>query len=200
MTEVQKHGFIFEDWVKNILGVQELAYKYTQKWDIPGETPISVKCIGLTNALELGSAVRIWEINEIFTLVVGRWEQVGFKKIIRSIDEIDITLEILKAMKGDISLEEIKNFDKKIKTFPTGEVGQKQGIEFAEKWKNERKNKIGLLTITHKIDSKNQRRIQCNLNYNNYIKLFGAPSTRTEFRGHEFVQEIDHGPRVFNEK
>jgi len=200
MVEVQSHGFVFEDWVKSILGVKELAYNYTQKWDIQGETPISVKFMGLTNALEFGSTVRIWEINETFTLVVGRWEQVGFKKLIRSIDEIDITPEILKEMRGDISLEEIRSFDKKIKTFPVGKVGQKQGIEFARSWKAERKDRIGLLTITHKIDSKNQRRIQCNLNYNNYVKLFGAPSMKVEFRGREFIQEINHGPRVFNEK
>ena len=99
MTEVQNHGFVFENWVKAILGVKELAYNYTQKWDIQGETPISVKCMGITNALEFGSTVRIWEINKTFTLVVGRWEQVGFKKIIRSIDEIDITPEILKKMR-----------------------------------------------------------------------------------------------------
>jgi hypothetical protein len=200
MTEVQNHGFVFENWVKTVLGVKELAYNYTQKWDIQGETPISVKCMGITNALEFGSTVRIWEINETFTLVIGRWEQVGFKKIIRSIDEIDITPKILKKMRGDISLEEIKKFDKKIKTFPAGKVGQKQGIEFAKMWKTERKDKIGLLTITHKIDSKNQRRIQCNLNYNNYIKLFGQPSKKYEFRGHIFNQEIDHGPRKFNDK
>ena len=103
-------------------------------------------------------------------------------------------------MRGDISLEEIKEFDKKIKTFPAGKVGQKLGIEFAKQWKAERKDRIGLLTITHKIDSKTQRRIQCNLNYSNYIKLFGAPPIKTEFREYKFIQEIDHDPRVFNEK
>jgi len=200
MTEVQNHGFVFEDWIKSVLGVAELAYNYTQKWDIPGETPISVKCMGLTNALEFGSTVRMWEINETFTLVVGRWEQVGFKKLIRSIDEIDITPEILKKMRGDILLEEIVAFDKKIKTFPAGKVGQKQGIEFAERWKDERRGRIGLLTITHKIDSKSQRRIQCNLNFNNYIELFGRPSGKINFRGHVFNQEINHGPRIFNDK
>ncbi len=109
-------------------------------------------------------------------------------------------MEILKKMRGDILAEEIKEFDKKIKNFPAGKVGQKHGIEFAKKWKAERKDRMGLLTITHKIDSKAQRRIQCNLNYNNYIKLFGAPSMKTEFRGHRFIQEINHGPRIFNEK
>src|SRR3989344_2616825 len=133
MTEVQNHGFVFENWVKSILGVKELAYNYTQKWDIQGETPISVKFMGLTNALEFGSTVRIWEINEPFTLVVGRWEQVGNEKIVRSIDEITITPAILKKMKGSIALEEIKDFDKLIKKFPAGEKGQEEGISFAKK-------------------------------------------------------------------
>lgn len=200
MTEVQKHGFIFENWVKGVLGVKKLASKYTQKWDIPGETPISVKCMGLTNALEFGSSVRMWEINETFTIVVGRWKQVKNKKTIKSIDEIDITPEILIKMRGKITLEEIKDFNNKIKFFPAGKDGQKKGIEFAQKWKKDRKNKMGLLTITHKIDSKKQRRIQCNLNYANYIKLFGRPSDKIEFRGHVFNRKIDHESRKFNNK
>lgn len=198
MSEVQNHGFIFEDWVKTVLGLKELACNYTQKWDIPGTTPISVKCMGLTNALEFSSAVRIWEINEPFTIIIGRWQQIDDKKIIKSIDEINITLEILKKMRGEITLEELKEFDNKIKSFPAGKDGQKSGIEFANKWKAERKDRMGLLTITHKIDSKNQRRIQCNLNYKNYIKLFGQPSEKVEFRGSLFDKIIDHPARTFN--
>lgn len=198
MTEVQNHGFIFEDWVKDVLGVRELASNYTQKWDVPGETPVSVKCMGLTNALEFGSTVRIWEINETFTLVIGRWQQVGNKKIIKSIDEIDIRPSDLAELRGAITLEEVKELDAVVKSFPPGKQGQKAGIEFSKKWKIDRKDRMGLMTITHKIDSKSQRRIQCNLNYNNYIKLFGKPSMKVEFRGKIFDQEIDHGPRQFN--
>lgn len=198
MAEVQNHGFVFENWIKKVLKVDKLATNYTQKWDVSGETPISVKFMGLTNALEFGSTVRIWEIEEKFTLVLGRWKQVENKKIVRSIDEIDIRPDDLNEMKGKITLEEIKEFDKLIKSFPAGKGGQKQGITFAKKWKEERKNRIGLLTITHKIDSKNQRRIQCNLNFNNYVKLFGQPSMKVKFRGVKFDQEINHGPRTFN--
>ena len=67
MSEVQNHGFVFENWIKKVLGVNKLATNYTQKWDVPGETPVSVKFMGLTNALEFGSTVRIWEINESFS-------------------------------------------------------------------------------------------------------------------------------------
>lgn len=198
MAEVQNHGFVFENWVKKILGVHKLATNYTQKWDIPGETPISVKFMGLKNALEFGSTVRIWEIDETFTLVIGRWEQMGNKKLVRSIAEIDIRPDDLERMKGKLTLKEIREFDQKIKSFPAGKEGQKEGIKFAKKWKTDRKDKMGLLTITHKIDSKNQRRIQCNLNYNNYVKLFQEPPVEIKFRGYEFNQEINHGPRTFN--
>ncbi|MCG2694542.1 hypothetical protein L6261_00445 [Candidatus Parcubacteria bacterium] len=200
MAEVQNHGFIFENWIKKILGVEKVASKYTQKWDIPNKIPVSVKFMGLTNALEFGSTVRIWEINKPFILVIGRWKQTGDKKIIKSIDEINITPEILSMMKGEITLEEIKEFDKIIKKFSAGKKGQKEAIEFAKKWKSQRKDKMGLLTITHKIDSKNQRRIQCNLNYRNYIKLFKEPSHEVKFKGEIFDQEINHGARIFNKK
>jgi hypothetical protein len=198
MVEVQNHGFLFENWVKNVLKVDKLATNYTQKWDIEGKVPISVKFMGLTNALEFGSAVRIWEINEPFILIIGRWEQVNDMKIVRSIDEIKITTDHLNIMKGNITLEEIKEFDMKIKSFPSGKEGQKNGIFFANKWKQERKKRMGLLTITHKIDSKNQRRIQCNLNYKNYFKIFNQLSMNDEFKGVKFNQNIIHGPRIFN--
>jgi hypothetical protein len=200
MTEVQGHGFFFENWVKFVLGVKDLAFNYTQKWDIPGKTPVSVKFMGIKNAIEFGSALRMWEIKESFTLIVGRWVQVGSRKIVRSIDEIEITPEILEKMKGGISIEEIKEFDQKIKSFPAGKLGQKDGIAFAKIWKSERRNRMGLLTITHKIDSKDQRRIQCNLNFKNYLELFGPPSKKIELRGIIFNQQISHGPRKFNKK
>lgn len=198
MSEVQKHGFIFEDWVKLVLGVDNLAVNYTQKWDIPGELPISVKCMGFNNALEFGSAIRIWEIDKPFTLVLARWEQCNCQKRIISIDEITITLDNLKEMKGDITLEELREFDRIIKRFRPGKDGQKEGILFAKNWKRERAGKMGLLTITHKIDSKAQRRVQCNLNFSSYLKLFGNPSMNVSFRGASFNDLIDHGPRVFN--
>lgn len=200
MPEVQEHAFIFENWIKKILGVENLATNYTQKWDIPGVVPISVKFMGINNAVEFSSTVRIWEINEPFTLVLGRWKQVDSQKIVVSIDEITITLNDLEKMRGLITLQEIKDFDKKIKSFPAGKDGQKEGIEFAKKWKKDREDRMGLLTITHKIDSKNQRRIQCNLNSKNYIKLFGKPSEKPEFRGNIFNDIINHSPRKFNKK
>ena len=200
MTENQGHGFTFEGFIKKILKVDHLAYNYTQKWDISNKIPISVKFMGVKNALEFGSTVRIWEINEPFILVIGRWKQLESKKVIVSVDEIKITKDILNKMRGSITLNEIKMFDQKIKKFSKGPIGQKEGILFARQWKKERKDRMGLLTITHKIDSKDQRRIQCNLNKKNYLSLFGEPSMKTTFKGQQIPIEIENGPRIRNKK
>ncbi len=200
MAEVQKHGFAFENWVKTIFKVAHLVSKYTQEWDIAGKIPVSIKTAGFRNALEFGSTVRIWSATKPFLLIVGRWKQNGNAKNIISIDEIKITPVLLKKMKGNISLSEIKEFDKKIKSFPAGKEGQKQGIKFATEWKKARADRLGLLTITHKIDSKTQRRIQCNLNYKNYVKLFGEPCNKINLRGKKFDIEMNFGPRTFKSK
>ncbi|MDO8563679.1 MAG: hypothetical protein Q7R87_01585 [Nanoarchaeota archaeon] len=198
MSEVQSHGFTFERWIKNVLNVDEPASKYTQKWDILDKIPISIKCMGKSNALELSSAIRFWENDKPFLLIIGRWEQVGAHKTIISIDEILIGDEIMNKLRGSLTLKELKEFNSKIISFPAGKKGQKEGIIYANKWKNENANKIGLITITHKIDSKNQRRLQCNVNYQNYLKIFGQPSWRPLFRGQIFEGTIDSTSRVFN--
>lgn len=199
MVEVQKHGFTFEGWIKEILGVDKTG-KYTQKWDIPGKIPISVKFIGKTNALELSSAVRFWENERPFLLIVGRWEQIGNNKKIVSIDELMIDKKILTKLKGNLNLKELKEFNKKIVSFPNGRDGQREGIAYAKKWKKENAHKIGLITLTHKIDSKDQRRLQCNINYKNYLKLFGQPSGNTTFKGQSFNGVINSPKRVLNKK
>ena len=198
MSEVQNHGFTFENWIKKILCADQPDCKYTQKWDIPGKIPISVKCIGKTNALELSSAVRFWENEKPFLLIVGRWEQFGNSKKIVSIDELMIDEHILRKLKGLLTLVELKEFNTKIVSFPAGKEGQKEGIAYAKKWKKEHSGKIGLITLTHKIDSKNQRRLQCNINYQNYLKLFGNPSPKSLFRGQLFDGVISSSKRVFN--
>lgn len=199
MTEVQEHGFIFENWIKKILNIDHLASNYTQKWDIPGELPISVKCMGAFNALEFSSAERMWEIDGDFLLVVARWKQIGPNKIIISIDELLFNKAILKKLRGDITLDELRAFNDKIKSFPPGRVGQEAGSAFAEQWKRVNSHKMGLLNIAAKLDSKTQRRVQCNLNYSNYVNLFGKPSGNLTFRRHKFEQIIKSGPRSFHE-
>ncbi len=199
MTKVQEHGFIFENWIKKILNIDHLASNYTQKWDIPGELPISVKCMGEYNALEFSSAERMWEIDGDFLLIVARWKQIGPNKIITSIDELLFNKIILKKLRGDITLDELRTFNDKIKSFPSGRAGQEAGSAFAEQWKRGNSHKMGLLNIAAKLDSKKQRRVQCNLNYSNYVSLFGEPSGNLTFRGHRFEQVIRSGPRSFHE-
>jgi hypothetical protein len=154
--------------------------------------------MGAQNALEFSSAERIWEIDSDFLVVVARWIQLGHHKIITSIDELIFNDRIMKELRGDITLNELRAFNNKIKSFPPGRPGQLAGSAFAEEWKSVNNHKMGLLNIAAKLDSKAQRRVQCNLSYSNYVKLFGKPSGSLIFRGHKFDQAIKSSSRTFN--
>ena len=198
MPEVQKHGFDFEKKILSILNVEKEVYN--SKYGINCPCPISIKYVGHTNSIGFGSVPRFWTIQPPLNLIVGRWYQEGaFKKII-SIDEYILNLERLNIMKGAILAEEICEFDNKLKIFSGGKDGQILAQVYAEKWKAEHKDRFGVLNIAPKIDSKNQRRVQCDLSYNKLIKLFGNISMKPIFRGVEFIEMFKSEQRKFNKR
>jgi len=182
MSEVQKHGFIFEDKVLNILGIEKNTY--TNKWDACiNNKNISIKCIGRNNAVELGSLQRFWGA-EPFTMIIGWWEQVdGFHKKITGVDELDFTEEILKKLKGNLTNLDIISAVNTLTlaSFPVGE--HEKARSWFKNWKKEYKDKMGLLTLTGKVDSSSQRRWQCSINKTNYKKLFSERSNIYTYNG-----------------
>ncbi len=87
MAEVQRHGFDFENWVKQTF-FAEFNASYTQKWDVPGEAnrsvniskefhhlPVSVKTCKFGSPIGFGDALRQYTNNEDFLLIVGFWKQ-----------------------------------------------------------------------------------------------------------------------------
>ena len=91
MTEVQSHGFVFEDWVKNTFFS---GYKggYSDKWDIPcefnkkyGGIPVSIKTAKYGSTIGLGDACRQFDTKENFLMIVGFWKQEGrYKRIVNA--------------------------------------------------------------------------------------------------------------------
>ena len=168
MTERQKHGFIFESKIKELFFITT-DISYTAKWDFfYKDKPVSVKCIKENAAVELSSLLRFYENTEPFTLVVGRHNN----NIISTVQEVEVTNEILSALKGSISLEAIRDAcdTLTLANFPEG--SHEAARAYFKHWKNLNKHKLGLLTITGKVDSKKQRRWQCNINNTNWNKLF----------------------------
>lgn len=165
MSERQKHGFNFENAVKEVLGVDE-EKSYTAKWDI-GDS-ISVKFIREGGAIDMGSMPRVVKalMEKDFTMILGRHKD----KVCTEVYELVFDERVRKALLGSISLNSIEELDIVIKAFPRGK--HEEAREYAKFWKKINKDKFGLLSPAPKIDSHTQRRIQCTINNSNLKKLF----------------------------
>src|SRR5215207_8843871 len=80
--EVQQHGLMFESWVRDTFFGGYQPSSYTQKWDIPasanvrfGGVPVNPKAARYGSAVDLGDALRQFDIAESFILVIGFWRQ-----------------------------------------------------------------------------------------------------------------------------
>lgn len=88
--EVQHHGLVFEQWVRATFFEDYQPADYTQHWDIPaaanrqhGGVPVNPKLCKHGTAVDLGDALRQFDIGEPFNLVIGFWRQeVGNKRIV----------------------------------------------------------------------------------------------------------------------
>ena len=86
--EVQVHGLVFETWVRETFFNGYRSNDYTGKWDVPGEAnrladpaltglPVNPKAVRYGASIGLGDALRQYDVDEPFVLVVGCWRQVG---------------------------------------------------------------------------------------------------------------------------
>jgi len=162
--EIQGHGFNFETQVKKRISeiIQGVDIPYTEKWDIP---PVSVKSFKMDPKRKIGkiffgSAESIFENKDAFILVLIGYEQIGVQKVVIFSDAVLVTKKALSLLKGELSLDEIKNIGRKLKTFKKGE--HKEARVWSE-LKRAEINKKSVFQINFKIDSKAQRRIQCSL-------------------------------------
>lgn len=170
MTERQIHGFNFEHRIKDILNIYE-EKPYTSKWDIGSN--ISIKFISTTGTVDMGSVIHIFESFETpnWSMILGRHSN----KVCTDVYELQFTKDICDKLKGSLTLKDVKEFDRAIKTFSKGH--HEEARQFAKQWKIDNKAKTGLLTIQPKIDSKTQRRVQCGINQTNLRKLFSLETT-----------------------
>ena len=181
MSERQNHGFKFQAEIEQLFGVAPSSY--TAKWDIENSnTLISVKMIKNSGAIELGSLLRFYENISPFTMIIA-WH--NNSKIV-GVESVEFTEDILKLLKGSLSLEEITTAHKtlSIANFPLG--SHELARAYFKEWKQLNKSKIGLITPTGKVDSKSQRRWQGSINQTNWLKLFKTKSNNPIFMGKDF--------------
>ena len=180
-TEVQQHGLSFEHWVADTFFGGHRPSGPTEKWDIPASSnknhsriPVNPKATQYGEPVLLGDALRQYDINEPFLLIVGFWEQDGRdKKFVQSL-VARIEPEQWRKLWAPITRNDLEAMDKLVKdtSRPIAEV-RKEVL---------RRKKLppfsqAVIQLNPKMD-RSQRRLQCSISYVRIFKSLAPDGDR----------------------
>ena len=204
--EVQRHGLVFEQWVRDTFFDGYRPAHYTQKWDIPaaanknhGAVPVNPKAAKYGTPVDLGDALRQFNIEESFILVIGFWQQIGEEKRFVNIVAPRIDPVQWRKLWGPITLADLERLDAVIKD---RSLTPEQARALARKIKSAPPFTQSVIVVNPKIDSKTQRRLQCSVRFDDVFKHL-APSGHREaleqpaLWGVPFPTAITSKPRAF---
>jgi len=215
MAEVHKHGNLFEAEIINTLtGKSKEEYQtlmeggYTSSFDMAkgvggSDKNYSIKATG-SSSIGCGDILRFFKHcrDTDFTMIVGVWKQINpTQKQYSEIYEINFTTETFSKVWGSMTLDMLEPFDKYVKSIPPGREARDANKKL---WKEKRKeifNQVEkcLMKIDAKIDSKNQRRVQCSVALDD---LIGNGLTVTKYTDNYHTIQLpyvqDSEPRTFN--
>jgi hypothetical protein len=178
-AEVQQHGLVFEEWVRATFFDGYQPASYTQKWDIPadankrhGGVPVNPKAAKYRTPVDLGDALRQFDIAEPFILLVGFWEQDGDDKRFVNLIAPRIEPAAWKKLWGPVTRADLEKLDAVIKD---KSLTPEQARAAAQKIKTAPPFTQAVMGLNPKIDSATQRRLQCSLRFEDVFK-FLAPA------------------------
>lgn len=209
--ESQKHGLLFEeDMFVTITGKTKDEVKkthkigYVDKFDIipayGSDHPYSMKMSKDGKNICFGDILRFYNSckNEDFILLVGVYRQNGQIKILDSIYEFLFTGDQCSIIFGNIPEDSLINFVKYVKSIPPGKGAQ---LTHRKIWKQKRLElyenyEKPLISIDAKIDSKNQRRVQCSIKLSSLLET-GILWTKydKDYKGFILPHHYKSGPR-----
>jgi hypothetical protein len=191
MTERQKHGFDFEEWVK-----KTLLGGYGSRWDSPSGGPYSIKFPKWKSPIPLGSAARQYKTTRRFSLIVGFWENGHQTKRVVKILEIKISAKMWRELWGGMPYMDVALLEKAVTSVP--KHCSRDALVKARRRVRELKAEIAsrhpscVITLNPKIDSKEQRRLQCSIPFKVFfekVALASRPQKESPliFRGKPLV-------------
>lgn len=212
--EVQNHGIVFENIIiQSITGISKDDYQklipgsYTSAMDIHEDVLsdkfYSIKVSKNGNNIDCGDIIRFLHHlkTQEFVMLVGCWKQSSSQiKSYYQITEFHFTPDDYTKIIGSICMESLKDFVEYVKSIPAGKEGQ---IQNSKIWKEKRnlilKGTNSIIKINAKIDSKNQRRVQCSLSLRDLITSNITHNTyNVEYKGIELPYKQISSPRFFN--
>lgn len=201
--EVQHHGIVFEQWVRNTFFGGYKPASYTQKWDIPaevnkdhGRVPVNPKAVKHGSPVDLGDAVRQYEISDPFILVLGFWQQEGDAKRFTNIVAPHITPEQWRTLWAPITYADLLKLDTLIKD-PARPIEETRRL--ALQMKNSPPFNQAVIQVNPKIDAR-QRRLQCSIRFADIFRHLApdadpAPQPTPALWGVPFPGPIASPPR-----
>jgi len=194
----QQHGMDFEKWVKETFFESYIQTGYTDKWDATNvafkskyaaqtnhlqNLPISMKSCKYGTSIGFGDALRQYQNAQDFLLIIGFWNVSGDSKNYVAVQAVKIDarkwhqLFVEKVTPGELkndvldsetTQDKIYNLDRVIKTTPN----YKDARTLAKAGKKDLPEID--ITLNPKIDSKNQRRLQCSLPFETFWREFAG--------------------------
>lgn len=204
--EVQQHGLVFEEWVRATFFDGYKPPNYTQKWDIPadvnkhfGGVPVNPKAAKYGTPVDLGDALRQFQIAEPFLLVVGFWEQQGDEKRFVNIVAPRIVPAQWKKLWGPVTLADLQRLDAVIKD---RSLSPEEARAAAQKMKSAPPFSQAIIVLNPKIDSRTQRRLQCSLRFEDVFQHLVPGGNRAvqeqpALWGVAFPHAVASKPRTF---
>jgi hypothetical protein len=202
--EVQRHGLVFERWVRDtFFGGYEPA-GYTQRWDIPasantahGGVPANPKAVKHGTPVDLGDALRQYEITEPFLLIVGFWRQDGDEKRLVNIAAPLITPEQWRRLWAPVTYADLQRLDTLVKDRG---LTPEEARKLALKMKSSPPFTQSVIQVNPKIDNRGQRRLQCSIRFADFFQHLApdadpAPQAEPGLWGVKFPGPIASKPR-----
>lgn len=177
------HGKSFENMIKAANGVFTLAAadrprSPNQMFDIDANDdhafgfPTSIKTTK-AGTIGLSDARQFWHSFNLvpYRILIGRYWQDRNIKVFDAIHEIILQPYYRADLLGEISEAEINDFHEGLKAFGPGREQQRLASAWAQEQKRALQHKVGFVALNPKIDSKNQRRLQCSVTLTNLASI-----------------------------
>lgn len=203
--EVQRHGVLFEEWIRDTFFGGYRPADYTQRWDIPasvntnhGGIPVNPKAAKFGAPVDMGDALRQFDIQEPFLLIVGFWRQDGEVKRFVNVQAVRVEPDRWRELWGNVTRGDLERLDAVIKD-PTRSVAEAR--QAAQALKRRSPFRESVIQVNPKIDAR-QRRLQCSLRFADFFRHLAPEASREaiqkpELFGVALPAELASPPRSF---
>jgi hypothetical protein len=169
----QSHGFLFENEIRKLIFELPVETNDTNIHDIPchknkfnANENISIKTTG-SSTICCGDILRFYDydFSKTNTIICIQYQQTEYYKQIKHIFEINYNKECHKYLFGNITKDEMQIFVNNVKSIPVYTPRENILTFFDYKTAKQKliENKNMHIQINPKVDSKNQRRVQCSI-------------------------------------